>query len=191
MCVCACFSVCCGLSLTPNSLSLIGCVILWKDKEGHWKGSLGRRETGQRGSLAHNCLACSFTGIQRDSHTLSAHRPCHPRYLTSSSSSSSHPPHTHTIHRKNSGWSCNGIKPFQKLKRVNQKQHLGRVTYPFRWFVNTRSSRHRSRWEGHVQLIRCQWGHQLTLPLYTTGQEWIKSIGVGFYQICCYVDGKI
>lgn len=35
VCVCVCFPVCCELSLTPNSLSLIGCVILGEDKEGH------------------------------------------------------------------------------------------------------------------------------------------------------------
>lgn len=79
--MCACLCVYCRLSLTPNSPSLIGCVILCKDKEGHWNGSRGGgRETGQWGSLTHNCLACSFTRIQRDSHTFAAHRPCSPRY---------------------------------------------------------------------------------------------------------------
>lgn len=42
----ACLPVCCALSLTPNSLSLIGCVILGGRQRGPLKGSWGRREPG-------------------------------------------------------------------------------------------------------------------------------------------------
>lgn len=49
--MCACFSVCCELSLTPNSLSLIGCVILGKDKEGHWREAWGGGNQGNERAL--------------------------------------------------------------------------------------------------------------------------------------------
>lgn len=48
---CVCFPVCCELSLTPNSLSLIGCVILGEDKEGHWRGARGGGNRGNERAL--------------------------------------------------------------------------------------------------------------------------------------------
>lgn len=116
ICECVFFPVCCGLSLTPNSLSLIGCVILWKDKEGHWRGAWGGGEKGSEGA----CLACSFTGIQRDSHTLSAHRPLLPTLLLSPPTltrSTKKIPQTFFL-----GWSCNGIKTIERLIELTRRK---------------------------------------------------------------------
>lgn len=49
MFVCVC--VFCELSLPPNSLSLIGCVILGKDKEGYWRGAWGGGNQGNERAL--------------------------------------------------------------------------------------------------------------------------------------------
>lgn len=69
--ICKCFSIYCSSSLTPNSLPLIGCVMLWKDKEVHWWECWGRREANGavREPWPTNNLACSFTGTQRDSYS--------------------------------------------------------------------------------------------------------------------------
>lgn len=49
---CMCVPLCAAaLSLTLNSLSLISCVILWKDKEGHWRGAGGGEGGGVCGAM--------------------------------------------------------------------------------------------------------------------------------------------
>lgn len=79
-CIYACFSVCCELSLTPNSLSLIGCVILGEDKEGHWRGAQGGGNRGNERALPITGWPAASPWYKRDSHTPTAHRLCCPCY---------------------------------------------------------------------------------------------------------------
>lgn len=74
----ACFSVCCELSLTPNSLSLIGCVILGEDKEGHWRGAQGGGNRGNERALPITGWPAASPWYKRDSHAPTAHRLCCP-----------------------------------------------------------------------------------------------------------------
>lgn len=121
-CVCVCSPVCCELSLTPNSLSLIGCVILGKDKEGHWREAWGGGNQGNERALPITAWPVASLPYKETLILYPACRPpCNSPLLTllhSSPHIRHHPLKTKT--KTNNFpffWSCYRIPVFQRVTR--------------------------------------------------------------------------